>query len=176
MIQALKHEIKKVGTLALFFLIGFGYILLIMKLFLKEYSIDTYIFSKAIIGALVAAKAVAIMDVTPWMNRFEQSPRYLSILYKTFVYTLAVVILGVIEHLLHAYHETKAIAPAFKSFIASENFYQFMAVILCISIVFFLHNIFRELDTYLGKGNMNKFFFDVPELKSKNSTIPNNKN
>ncbi|MEA5532565.1 hypothetical protein [Crocosphaera sp. XPORK-15E] len=174
--QALKHEIKKIGSLALFFLIGFGYILLIMKLFLKEYSIDSYILSKAIIGALVAAKAVAIMDVTPLINRFEKAPRYLSILYKTFVYTLAVVILGLVEHLLHAYHETKAIAPAFKSFIESENFYQFLAVILCISIVFLMHNIFREIDSYFGKGNLSKFFFDVPQLKSKNSTIPNDKN
>jgi hypothetical protein len=174
--QALKHEIKKIGSLAVFFLIGFGYILLIMKLFLKEYSIDSYVLSRAIIGALIAAKAVAIMDATPLINRFEQAPRYLSILYKTFIYTLAVVILGVIEHLLRAYHETKAIAPAFKSFIASENLYQFLAVMLCISIVFFIHNIFKELDIYLGRGNLSKFFFDVPELKSKNSTISNDKN
>ncbi|MEA5508508.1 hypothetical protein VB715_01900 [Crocosphaera sp. UHCC 0190] len=169
--QALKHEIKKIGSLALFFLIGFGYILVVMKLFLKEYSIDTYVLSKAIIGSLVAAKAVAIMDATPLINRFEQSPRYLRILYKTFVYTLAVLILGIIEHLLHAYHQTKAIVPAFKSFIASENFYQFLAVMLCIAIVFLMHNIFKEIDTYFGKGNLSKFFFDTPEFRPKNSRV-----
>jgi hypothetical protein len=174
--QAFKREIKRIGSLALFFLIGFSYILLIMKLFLKEYSINTYVLSKAIIGALVAAKSVAIMDVTPWVNRFQKSPRYLSILYKTFLYTLAVLILGILEHFLHAYHQTKSIIPAFKSFIESENFYQVLAVTLCISIVFLMHNIFKEIDNYFGKGNLRKFFFDVPQVRSKIPTIPSNKN
>ena len=173
--QALKREIKKIGSLALFFLFGFGYILLIMKLFLKEYSINTYVFSKAIIGALVAAKAVAIMDVTPWMNRFEESPRYLSILYKTSIYTGAVLILGIIEHLLHAYHQTKSLIPAFKNFIGSENIYQVLAVTLCISIVFFIHNILRELETYFGKENVHKFFFTPSQFRGKKSTTPSEK-
>ena len=173
--QALKREIKKIGSLALFFLLGFGYILLIMKLFLKEYSIDTYVLSKAIIGALVAAKAVAIMDATPWMNHLEKSPRYLSILYKSFIYTLAVLILGIIEHLLHAYHQTKSLIPAFKSFLVSENIYQVLAVTLCISIVFFIHNIMRELEIYFGKENVHKFFFGPSQIRSKNSTIPSEK-
>ncbi len=165
--QALKREIKKIGSLALFFLIGFGYILLIMKLFLKEYSISTYVLSKAIIGALIAAKAVAILDATPLMNPFKQAPRYLSILYKTLIYTLAVLILGMIEHFLHAYHQTKAITPAFKMLIDIENIYQFIAVVLCILIVFLIHNIFRELDVYFGRGNLSRFFFNAPQLNRK---------
>ncbi len=164
---ALQREIKKLASLALFFLIGFGYILLIMKLFLKEYSIDSYVLSKAIIGAIVAAKAVMIMDMTPWMNRFEQSPRYIGILYKTFVYTLAVLTLGFIEHLFHAYRTTKAIVPAIASFLNSEHFSHFLAVTLCVSVVFLLHNIFKEIDNYLGKGTLARFFFDSPQLKLK---------
>jgi hypothetical protein len=161
--QALKHEIKKIGSLALFFFIGFGYILLLMKLFLKdEYSIDTYILSKAIIGALVAAKAVAIMDMTPWLNRFDQSPRYISVLYKTSVYTFAVLIIGVIENLFHAYHQTKGIAPAIAMFIETRHFSHFLAVTLCVSIVFLIHNIFKEIDEYLGRGSLRKFFFNRP--------------
>jgi putative effector of murein hydrolase len=78
--QALKRELKKLTGLFFFFLIGFGYILLVMKLLLREYSIDTYVLSKAIIGALIAAKSVAIMDVTPLFNRFEHLPRYINIL------------------------------------------------------------------------------------------------
>jgi hypothetical protein len=175
--QALKRELKKIGSLALFFLIGFGYILLVMKLFLKEYSLDAYILSKAIIGALVAAKAVVIMDATPLLNRFKQSPRYISVLYRTFVYTFAVLIIGFIEHILHAYHKTKAIAPAIASLLESENFYRFLAVTLCIAIVFLIHNIFNEIDNYLGKGSLRKFFADAPLLtRQTNQKVSSNKN
>lgn len=160
--QTLKHELKKIGSLSLFFFIGFGYILLMMKLLLKEYEINTYVLSKAIIGALVAAKAVAIMDVTPWVNRFHQSPRYIQVLYKTFLYTLTVLVLGAIEHIFHAYKETKAIGSAIATFIETRNLSQFLAITLCIGVVFLFHNILGEIDSYMGKGKLKKFFFDKP--------------
>lgn len=163
--QGLKRELKKIGYLALFFFIGFGYILLLMKLFLKEYSIDSYVLSKAIIGALVAAKAVVIMDTTPLLNRFLQSPRYISVLYKTFIYTLAVLVIGVIENLIHAYSKTKAIASAISMFIHSENLYHFFAVILCIGSVFLIYNTLDEIDSYLGKGRLLKLFFERPQTR-----------
>lgn len=173
--QALKRELKKLGSLTLFFLIGFGYILLVMKLFLKEYDINTYILSKAIIGALVAAKSVAIMDVTPWMNRFEKSARYLNVLYKTLVYTLAVLVIGALEHLFDAYRHTKALIPAIEHFLNSRDFYHLLAATLCIAIVFLIHNIFNEIDTYLGKGSLRKFFLSSSQFSPKNSTVPSNK-
>jgi len=160
--QAIQRELKKLTGLFFFFLISFGYILLVMKLLLKEYSIDAYILTKAIVGALIAAKSVAIMDVTPLFNRFDHLPCYINILYKTSLYTAAVLILGGIEHLFHASREAKGIGPAISSFLNSEHFYHMLATTLCIAVVFLLHNIFRELDTYLGKGFITKFFANRP--------------
>lgn len=157
--QALKREIKKLGSLALFFFIGFIYILVVMKLFLKEYSIDTYVFSKAVIGALFAAKAVAILDYAPWLNRFKQAPRYIDVLYKTVVYTLAVVLLGILEKLIHAVRHHEVLAEAIARSLQPSELYRFSAFILCIAVVFFLHNIFAEIDAYLGKGKLYQFFF-----------------
>ena len=161
--EALKRELKKVGSLSLFFFIGYGYILILMKLFLKEFSIDVSIFSKVVIYALISAKSVAIMDMTPWMNRFEESPRYLQVLYKTSIYTFAVFVLSLIENLFHAYHEAKALAPALTLFLETRNFNRFLGTLLCVSTIFLIHNIFQELDYYLGKGNLSKFFFKPPQ-------------
>jgi hypothetical protein len=134
-----------------------------MKLFLKEFSVDVSIFTKVVIYALVSAKSVAIMDMTPWMNRFAESPRYLQVLYKTAVYTFAVFVLSLIENLFHAYHETKALIPALTLFLKTRSFDRFLAILLCVSAVFLIHNIFQELDQYLGKGNLSKFFFKPPQ-------------
>lgn len=133
-----------------------------MKLFLKEYSINSYVFSKAIIGALIAAKSVAIMDTTPWLNLFARFPRYINVLYKTIIYTLAVVVIGIIENLIHAYRETKILSTAISTFLKSENIYSFTAVILCIAVVFLIYNIFEEIRIYLGKGTLSKLFFGKP--------------
>lgn len=161
--QSLKHEVKKVGSLSLFFFIGYGYILILMKLFLKEFAVDVTILGKAVIYALISAKSVAIMDMTPWMNRFAESPRYLHVLYKTAIYTLAVFVLSLIENLFHAYHETKALASALTLFLETRSFNRFLGILLCVSTVFLIHNIFQELDKYLGKGNLSKFFFKPPQ-------------
>jgi chromate transport protein ChrA len=166
--NALIHEIKKIGSLSLFFLIGFGYILLVMKLFMEEYSINVYVLSKAIIGALFAAKAVLIVNATPLFNRFRQSPLYISVLYKTCLYTLAVLILGILEGVIDAYRKTKTISLAISTFIQTRNLDRVLAVILCVGVVFFIYNILKEIDAYLGKGNLQKLFLNSPK-KTLNS-------
>lgn len=162
--NALKKEIKKLSLLTLFFLICFGYILLLMKLFLKgEYSINVYVFSKIILGSLFAAKAVLIMNAIPHIRRFDESPRYIIILYKTSLYTLAVLILGVLEGVIEAHRKTKAFGPAVAEFLHGKNFDRVLAVTLCIGAVFLIYNILKELDTYLGKGKLRQFFLTPPE-------------
>ncbi len=161
--QSLKREIKKVGSLSLFFFIGYGYILILMKLFLKEFSVDVSILGKVVVYALISAKSVAIMDMTPWMNRFSESARYLQVFYKTAVYTFAVLVLSLLENLFHAYHEAKALAPALTLFLETRSFNRFLGTLLCVLMVFLIHNIFQELDQYLGKGNLSKFFFKPPQ-------------
>ncbi len=161
--QSLKHEIKKVGSLSLFFFVGYAYILLITKLFLKEFAVDVSIFAKVVVYALVSAKSVAIMDMTPWLNRFAESARYLQVIYKTAIYTFAVFVLSFLENIFHAYHQTKALSPALKLFLETRSLSRFLAILICVSTVFLIHNIFQELDRYLGKGNLSKFFFKTPQ-------------
>jgi len=163
MIQSLKHEIKKVGSLSLFFFVGYGYILLLMKLFLKEFAVDVMVVGKALIYALISAKSVAIMDMMTWLKRFSESARYLQVLYKTAFYTFAVFVLSGLENLFHAYHETKALLPALMLFLETRSFSRFLGILLGVSIIFLIHNIFQELDQYLGKGNLSKFFFQRPQ-------------
>jgi hypothetical protein len=103
------------------------------------------------------------MDMTPWMNRFSESPRYLQVLYRTSIYTLAVFVLTFIENIFHAYHEAKALRPALMLFLETRNFDRFLGILLCVSAVFLIHNIFQELDCYLGKGNLSKLFFKPPQ-------------
>jgi len=97
--------------------------------------------------------------MTPLLNRYDDSPRYIRVLYKTAIYTLAVLIIAVIENLFHSYMETKGIQTALKLFFETRNFNHFLAAISCVSVVFLIHNIFQEIDQYLGKGNLLKLFF-----------------
>jgi len=160
--EKIKEEFKKVGSLTLFFLIGFSYILLTMKFLLAEYDIDVIIFSKIIISALVAAKVVAIMDATPLINHYHNSRRYVRVLYKSFIYLLGIFLFSFVEDIFHSYRETKSLEKALEMFLENRHFFHFLAVTMSISLVFIIHNIFHEIDTYLGKGKLAKLFFDKP--------------
>jgi hypothetical protein len=164
--EALKRELKKIGSLAIFFFLSFGYILLIVKLFLKEYSISSYVLGKAMLGAIIAAKTVAILDSILKLQWLQNFPRYVSVLYRTLIYTLVALIIGLIEGFIEAYRGTREMPAAIAKFLQTESFYHILAVTLCLAVVFFLHNLWDEIDRSLGKGTLSKFFLSNPEGKT----------
>jgi hypothetical protein len=74
-------------------------------------------------------------------------------------------ILGLIEGFIEAYRATKQMSTAIAKFLQTESFYHILAVTLCLAVVFFLHNLWNEIDLSLGKGTLSKFFLSNPEGK-----------
>lgn len=64
MLSKVKQEAKEVGVGTLYFLIWFGIILTLKKLMLEAYPIEFYGFSTAVVGALIVAKVVVVLDKT----------------------------------------------------------------------------------------------------------------
>lgn len=156
------HEIKIVASLALFFAICFGYILLLIKILSKDYAIDGFVITKTIIYALFASKAILLINATPFFRHFRDLPLYIGVIYRTILYTLAASFFVVLEGIFGAYRKTKAIAPAILEFIKGQHFHQSVAVILCLGVVFLLYSILKEIDIILGKGGLRKLFLSVP--------------
>ncbi len=156
------HEIKIIASLALFFAICFGYILLLIKILTKDYAIDGFVITKTIVYALFASKAVLIINATPFFRHFRDLPLYIGVIYRTILYTFAASILVVLEGIFEAYRKTKSIIPAIIEFMESQHFHQIIAVILCLGIVFLIYSIFKEIDISLGKGGLRKLFLSVP--------------
>ena len=65
----LRRESVAAWPVFLFFLIGFLLLLLLVKLVLANFSIEMTALPKAVIGALLAAKAALILDGTPLARR-----------------------------------------------------------------------------------------------------------
>ena len=162
-IRVLTNEIKRVGLVTLFFLIGFGLVLVLKKLFLAQYSIEYSGLSKAVVGAMLAGKVVVILDRTRFVRQFRGYPRYVSVLYQTIVYTLAVFFLGVSEKVFHAYRDTGTVGSAIEAVIRSAVMYQFLAAILCITLVFLGYNILAAINRGMGDGTLFALFFSTPE-------------
>jgi hypothetical protein len=93
----LRREFVAAWPVLLFFVVGFHLLLLIIKLALANFSIEMTALSKAVVGALVAAKAVFILDETSLARRLEQVLRIIAVAVKTFLYGSITLLLGYME-------------------------------------------------------------------------------
>ncbi len=146
---------------ALFFLIGFALILLMVKLFVAEYAIELRVLSNAILGALFAAKVSLILDQRDWA-RSHGYPRAVVVAGKVVLYTVSVIILGITEHLIEGYRESGSLGGALALFDQRFDAGRFFAVVLCVAMLFAVFFVMQEVNRRMGAGQMYALFFERP--------------
>jgi hypothetical protein len=165
----LGREFREFAAVVLFFFIGFMLIFVLFKLFVSQYSIEFYAFSKAAIGALILGKVVLVMDRLKFVRGFDSYPRAVAVVYKTFVYGLAVIAVGIAERLIHAYREAGNLREAVHLVIASANLNRFLAVVLLISLIVCAYFVMLEINRAMGEGALFRLFFKRPSDNPKAS-------
>jgi hypothetical protein len=88
------HEL---APLVLFFFIALSLIFLLFKLFVAQYSIQFYAFTKAAVAALILGKVVPLLDWAQSGYRFKNHRRIVVVAAKTLIYALVVIVLGIGE-------------------------------------------------------------------------------
>jgi hypothetical protein len=68
--ERLGEEIKAVALTTLYFAVWFGVLIVLKELLLAEYRIEVRGLSLALVGALVVAKVVLLMEHVPWVSGF----------------------------------------------------------------------------------------------------------
>ena len=155
----LHREFVAAWPVFLFFLIAFLLLLMIVKLVLATFSIEVTAFSKAVVGALFAAKAVLILDETPLARQLERYRRIVAVAVKTFIYGAITLLLGYLERLLEARHRLHTFGAAAHYVIAQASLYRLLAWSLGITLVFGLYFALFEISKRMGKGELWRLFF-----------------
>lgn len=158
----LHKEFATAWPVFLFFLAGFLLLAFLIKLALAQFSVEITVLSKAVIGALFAAKATLVMDETPFARSLEQKRRILAVAAKTLFYGAAALLLGYVERLLEALHKVHNFDGAFRYVIDQASLYRILAWTLGISIVFALYFAFIEISERMGDGALYALFFEQP--------------
>jgi len=155
-------EFLEILPTVLFFFIALLVILALLKLFVSQYSIEFYAFSKAAVGALIIGKVVLLMDWAESRRRVSTHPRIVVIACKTFIYGLAVVALGIGERLFHSYRRTGDFRDAAGLVIANANLDRFLGCVLLITLVVSAYLTMEEINRAMGKGALFTLFFKPP--------------
>lgn len=152
-------EFLEILPAVLFFFIALMLILAMLKLFISQYSIEFYAFSKAAIGALILGKVVLLMDWAESKRRVSPYPRAVVVACKTLIYGLAVIVLGIGERIIHSYRQVGDFRDAVRMVIANANLDRFLGCVLLISLLVSAYLTMEEISRAMGKGALFRLFF-----------------
>ena len=158
-LHTLKHEFLKVLPPTIFFFFTINIIAFTSVLMLRGRGLDVSSILWTTVLALVVGKVVLVVDHTPFVHKFPDKPLIYNIVWKSFIYVLAVLLARYIEHLIPFIKESSGFMEAHQRVINEVNWPRFMAIQIWFMVLFFIYTVFAELIHVLGKERVIKMFF-----------------
>lgn len=152
------HELREIGLVSAFFLLWFLFFLSLKSLVLAEYQIRVAVVGAAVIGGLVVAKVVVLLQKTSVGTAFRSSFVGLHVLWRSLVYTAAVFLVLLGERLFDAYREHGALSVAASELWAGRDLHHALATTLSIGLAFVVFHGAAEVDRRLGEGGLRGLF------------------
>ncbi|HKN12652.1 MAG TPA: hypothetical protein VJX68_05600 [Candidatus Binatus sp.] len=160
--KCLHREFVAAWPVFLFFLVAFLLQLLLIKLAVAQFFIPVTVLSKAVVGALLAAKAVLILDETRVGRSLEHYRPVIAVAVKTLLYGFGTLLLGYLERFLEALHQFGSFDEAVRDMIDQANLYRFFAWVLGTTFIFAIYFVLSEINEYMGQGALRALFFERP--------------
>ncbi len=162
----LVEEIKALTPSIIFFLISFGLVLLIIKLFLIHYAIHIEVLTNAILGALIAAKVALVLDKIGW-GRAQGWPPIALVAARTLLYSVGFMMFGILERMIHGFRTTGSFHGGVNHFVENFDPGRFSATVLLVTMVFAVFFAGRAISESLGEGGLYALFFQRPSHRAK---------
>lgn len=154
-----RHELREIGLVTIYFLASFLLLLSLKKLILLEYQIELTILGTAVISALVVAKVVVLLGKTSFGSGFDSLPLAVNVLWRSLVYTAVVFAVTLLERVFDLYRESGDLGEAFRGLFTGERTGHFLAMNVGIGLSLLTYNVFQEIDRHLGSGSLRQLFF-----------------
>ncbi len=158
----LHREFVAARPVFIFFLVAFLLQFLIIKLAVAQFSVPVTALSKAFVGALLAAKAVLILDETRIGRSLQRYRKIVAVAVKTLLYGFGTLLLGYLERFLEALHRSGSFDGAVQQMIDQANVYRFFAWVLGVTLIFAIYFVWSEINEHMGEGALWSLFFERP--------------
>lgn len=161
-----KHELKAVALTTLYFATWLGVLLILKGLVLAEYQIEYRGFSMALIGALVIAKVVLVMEHVPLGSWLRRRPAVLDVILRTALYASGVFVVLVLEKAIEARHEYGGFGPALAQVFQHRDMPHVWANTICVAGGLLWFNAFSVVQRHLGERVLVRLFLAPPPAES----------
>jgi hypothetical protein len=162
--QKLKREVKAVALTAFYFATWIGALIILKELVLAEYGIEFSELSLAVVGALVLAKVVLVLEHVPLGAWIRNRPALVDVIVRTVLYALGVVVVLLLEKGLEGRHEHGGFVPSLVSVFHHAEIHHVWVNAICLSGALLGYNALAVVRRYLGEGGLLRIFLSpLPE-------------
>ena len=131
--QKLKDEIREVALATFYFAAWLGFLVLLKTLVLSEYRIEFHGISLALVGALVLAKVVLVLEHVPLGVWTRTRPAVLDVVLRTGLYALGVFLVLLFERAFEGRQEHGGFGPALISVFQHAEGHHVWINLICLS-------------------------------------------
>jgi hypothetical protein len=156
------EEIKIILRTASYFAIVFLLMMVMKKLYLKDYDIEFYGMSQALIGALIMSKVIILMEMLSLGKWVQARPPIVDVVLRTILYTVGVAVVIVLEKAFESRHKVSGFGQAISYILYHRDIYHVWATTLGASASIFVYNSFSVVQKLLGKNGLSRLFFYTP--------------
>jgi len=160
--QRVTGEIKTIGLISLYFGTWFGLLALLKRLILAEYHIEFRGLSVAIVGTLVVAKVVAVMEHVSLGRWTRRHPAALDVALRTLLYTLGVFVAIVLERAIDVRHEAGGFLPGVVWVFQHGEIHHALATTIAVGVALLMFNVQSIVRRHLGERQLSRLFFVIP--------------
>lgn len=156
--QKLKHEVEAVISLTVYFGCWLGVLVLFKYLLLAEYQIAFTGASIALVGALVLAKVVLVLEYVSLGTWVRAQPAWVDVVMRTALYTFSVFIVLLLEKAFEGRHEYGDFGASLRAVFQHADASHVWLTAICLSAALLSYNMLSVVRKCLGKGALLQIF------------------
>ena len=156
--QKLKHELRAVILVTLFFGAWLGVFMGLKILILDDYQISFGSACAVLVGALVLAKVVLILEHVPLGEWLRHQPVLIDVILRTMLYALGTFVVLLLEKAIESRHEQGGFGPALMSVFQHRDMPHVWANTICLTGALLFYNLLTAVNRHLGVGGLARLF------------------
>jgi len=168
----LKQELKAVGMTTLYFGIWLGGLVALKRLLLAEYHIKFHGLSVALVGSLVIAKVVLLLEHVPLGSWIRRRPVLLEILVRTTMYAVGVLAVLLLEKAFEARHEYGGFGRSLTQVFHHRDIDHVWVNTICLAAALLGFNALAIMRRHLGPHGLTRLFLSPSPAEGVNDQRP----
>ena len=165
----LKEEIRALTLAGIYFATWIGVLMVLKNLVLAEYRIEFHGLSIVLVGTLVLAKVVLVLEHVPLGAWTRTRPALLDVVLRTLLYTVGVFVVLLLEKAFEGRHEHGGFGPSLIALFQHAEVPHVWVNTICMTGALLGYNMLSVGRRHLGEGALIRLFLSpLPEQAKKN--------